>query len=539
MPSDRQSKYIFVTGGVVSSLGKGLVAASVGALLQTRGLRVTLVKADPYINVDPGTMNPRQHGEVFVTDDGAETDLDLGHYERFTSTRLTRANSFSTGQIYDRVIGNERQGNYLGGTVQVVPHVTDIIKEFIFNAAGGVDIAIVEIGGTVGDIESLPFLEAIRQIRSDLGDDRVLFVHVTLIPYLSTARELKTKPTQHSVKNLRQTGIHPDILVCRCDRQIPERILQKISLTCDVRGNAAIQARDLDSIYKLPLHLHEQGIDQVIVDHLNIWSRAPDLTVWQKIRLNLDQPRGECRIAIVGKYIDVIDSYLSVTEALIHAGISNCLRVKVSYLDAEQLTEQTVAEILAPFDGVIVPAGFGKRGSDGKILAINYCRQTRQIPFLGICYGMQLAAIEFARHQLGIDQAGSAEFEQEGSEMVIDLMPEQRDLADKGATMRLGSYPCRLLDNSKARAIYNQEQITERHRHRLEFNNSYRQRFEECGMSFSGLSPDGKLVEIMELNDHPWFICCQFHPELKSSPHNAHPLFNNFIATAYHQETKP
>ena len=538
MPSDRQSKYIFVTGGVVSSLGKGLVAASVGALLQTRGLRVTMVKADPYINVDPGTMNPRQHGEVFVTDDGAETDLDLGHYERFTSTQLTRANSFSTGQIYDRVIGNERQGQYLGGTVQVVPHVTDIIKDFIFTVAKGVDIAIVEIGGTVGDIESLPFLEAIRQIRSDLGKDRVLFVHVTLIPYLSAARELKTKPTQHSVKSLRQTGIHPDILVCRCDREIPDRILQKISLTCDVGRDAAIQARDLDSIYKLPLHLHEQKIDQVIVDQLNIWSRAPDLSVWQKIRTNLDQPRGECRIAIVGKYIDVIDSYLSVNEALIHAGISNCLRVVISYIDAEQLTEQTVAEILAPFHGVIVPAGFGKRGSDGKILAIAYCRRNRKIPFLGICYGMQLAAIEFARHQLGINQAGSAEFEQEGQEMVIDLMPEQRSLTNKGANMRLGSYPCRLLDNSQARTIYGKEQITERHRHRFEFNNNYRQRFEEQGMSFSGLSPDGKLVEIMELTAHPWFICCQFHPELKSSPHHPHPLFHDFIATAYRLEVK-
>lgn len=537
MPSDRQSKYIFVTGGVVSSLGKGLVAASVGALLQTRGLRITLVKADPYINVDPGTMNPRQHGEVFVTDDGAETDLDLGHYERFTSTRLTRANSFSTGQIYDRVIGNERQGDYLGGTVQVVPHVTDIIKEFIYTAAQGVDIAIVEIGGTVGDIESLPFLEAIRQIRSDLGNDRVLFVHVTLIPYLSAARELKTKPTQHSVKNLRQTGIQPDVLICRCDRQIPERILQKISLTCDVGREAAIEARDLDSIYKLPLHLHEQRIDQVIVDHLNIWSRAPDLTVWQKIRTNLDQPSGECRIAIVGKYIDVIDSYLSVNEALVHAGINNCLSIKVTYIDAEQLTEQTVGEALATFNGVIVPAGFGKRGSDGKILAIAHCRQNR-LPFLGICYGMQLAAIEFARHQLGIERAGSAEFGEEGTETIIDLMPEQQGLSDKGATMRLGSYPCRLLDNSKARAIYGKDLIDERHRHRFEFNNRYRQQFEKQGISFSGLSPDGKLVEIMELGDHPWFICCQFHPELKSSPHSAHPLFNDFIATAYRREIR-
>ena len=537
MPSDRQSKYIFVTGGVVSSLGKGLVAASVGALLQTRGLRVTLVKADPYINVDPGTMNPRQHGEVFVTDDGAETDLDLGHYERFTSTRLTRANSFSTGQIYDRVISNERQGEYLGGTVQVVPHLTDIIKKFIFTAAQGVDIAIVEIGGTVGDIESLPFLEAIRQIRSDLGNDRVLFVHVTLIPYLSTARELKTKPTQHSVKNLRQTGIQPDILVCRCDRQIPERILQKISLTCDVGREAAIQARDLDSIYKLPLHLHEQKIDQVVVDQLNIWSRAPDLTVWQKIANNLDQPRGECQIAIVGKYIDVIDSYLSVTEALVHAGISNCLSVKVTYIDAEQLTKKTVDQTLAPFDGIIVPAGFGKRGSDGKILAITHCRQN-DLPFLGICYGMQLAAVEFARHQLGISRAGSAEFGIEGSEAIIDLMPQQRGLNDKGATMRLGSYPCLLLDKSKVQAIYGKKQIDERHRHRFEFNNRYRQRFEEQGMSFSGLSPDGQLVEIMELSNHPWFICCQFHPELKSSPHSAHPLFRDFIATSYRQENR-
>ena len=527
---DRQRKFIFVTGGVVSSLGKGLVAASVGALLETRGLSVTLVKVDPYLNVDPGTMNPRQHGEVFVTRDGAETDLDLGHYERFTRAELTRENSFSTGQIYDAVIGKERHGDYLGGTVQVVPHITDEIKKYIFRPAQPVDVVIVEIGGTVGDIESLPFLEAIRQIRSDLGGEHTLFVHVTLIPYLTAAQELKTKPTQHSVKNLRQTGIQPDILICRCEREIPKKVLQKISLTCDVRPEAAIQAQDLDSIYKLPLHFHHQGLDQVIVDNLKIWTRTPDLSEWRQISASLDTPEGKCRIGIVGKYVDVIDSYKSVNEALVHAGINTRLRVAVSYIDAEQVAQEG-AQLLRDLQGVIVPGGFGPRGIEGKILAINHCRR-HGVPFLGICYGMQLAAIEFARNELGLTQAGSAEFEHPVQDLIVDLMPQQKN-KKKGGTMRLGIHPCRLQPNSRVHAIYGQEEIAERHRHRFEFNNDFRSRFIAKGMELSGLSPDETLVEIMELKEHPWFICCQFHPELQSSPRQAHPLFRSFVSVAH------
>lgn len=533
MKADRPTKFIFVTGGVVSSLGKGLVAASVGALLETRGLRVTLLKADPYLNVDPGTMNPRQHGEVFVTHDGAETDLDLGHYERFTNAVMSADNSFSTGRVYDAVITKERRGDYLGSTVQVVPHITDEIRRRILAPVHDADdIAIVEIGGTVGDIESLPFLEAIRQIRSELSSEHVLFVHVTLVPWLEAAQELKTKPTQHSVKNLRQTGIQPDVLICRASRLIPPRVLQKISMTCDVPRQAAIQAQDLDSIYKLPLHFYEQGLDQVIVDKLKIWARRPDLSVWQKISSSLDAPQGTCNIGIVGKYVDVIDSYKSVHEALIHAGIATRLRVVVSYIDAEQLEQQRSEEILQKLQGIIVPGGFGERGIDGKIQAINYCRR-RSIPFLGICYGMQLAVIEFARHQLHLPQAGSTEIEPQAPDPVIDLMPEQKTHVDKGASMRLGAYPCKLKRDSKAFTVYGREDISERHRHRFEFNNAYREHFAAQGMYCSGVSPDDQMVEIMELQGHPWFVCCQFHPELQSSPRQAHPLFRAFVEVAY------
>lgn len=532
METEHQNKFIFVTGGVVSSLGKGLVAASVGALLETRGLRVTLIKADPYLNVDPGTMNPRQHGEVFVTHDGAETDLDLGHYERFTNAVMQAGNSFSTGRVYDAVISKERRGDYLGGTVQVVPHITDEICRRIFAPVGDADIAIVEIGGTVGDIESLPFLEAIRQIRSEHGSDNVLFVHVTLVPWLEAAQELKTKPTQHSVKSLRQTGIQPDVLICRAARTIPQRVLQKISLTCDVPPQAAIQAQDLDSIYKLPLHFSQQRLDQVIVDKLKIWTRRPDLSAWQKISDSLDAPHGECRIGIVGKYVDVIDSYKSVHEALVHAGIDTHLKIVVSYIDAEQLEQGDIDATLRELQGIIVPGGFGQRGIEGKIQAISYCRR-RRVPFLGICYGMQLAAIEFARHELGLRAASSAEFDDDVQDFVVDLRPEQRHTDDKGGTMRLGAHPCKLQHDSRVYEIYGQETITERHRHRFEFNNSFRERFEQHGMRCSGLSPDAELVEMMELTEHPWFICCQFHPELQSSPRRAHPLFCSFVSAAY------
>ena len=526
-----QPKYIFVTGGVVSSLGKGIISASAAALLEARGLRVTLIKADPYINVDPGTMNPQQHGEVYVTSDGAETDLDLGHYERFTSIKMSKANSFSSGQIYDTVINNERSGNYLGGTVQVVPHITDAIKEYIYLPSRNVDVSIVEIGGTVGDIESLPFLEAVRQIRSQLGSQHVLFIHTTLVPYLQAAQELKTKPTQHSVKNLRQIGIQPDILVCRAEHKIPKRILQKVSITCDVREEAVIQAQNMDSIYKLPLHLHDQELDNVIVESLNIKSRAPDLKVWQQISANLDSPDSECDIAIVGKYVNVIDSYKSVSEALIHAGIRHRAKVNIGYVDAEQLETKDPTVVLGKYHGIVVPGGFGERGIDGKIKAITYCRM-HAVPFFGICYGMQLAIIEFARNVLGIGNANSAEFAKANDEAVIVHLPTQQDATHKGGTMRLGSIECKLIDASKAKSIYGQDKINERHRHRLVFNNDFRAQFQQHGMLCSGLTTDMKFVEVIELSDHRWFICCQYHPELQSSPRTPHPLFSSFITAS-------
>ena len=514
-----RTKYIFITGGVVSSLGKGIVAASIGALLENRGLKVSLTKVDPYLNVDPGTMSPFQHGEVFVTDDGAETDLDLGHYERFTKARLTRKNSFSTGQVYDTVLSKERRGDYLGGTVQVIPHVTDQIKENIYNANAESDVGIVEIGGTVGDIESLPFLEAIRQIRYDLGDENVLYVHLTLVPYIGAAHELKTKPTQHSVKELRQIGIQPQILVCRADRSLPDDLKKKIGLFCNVKANCVIDACDVDNIYKVPLYLHEQGLDQLVVDHLNIWTRNPDLSEWKQIEYALNNPKGQCKIAIVGKYTDVIDSYKSINEALIHAGINHQITVDVQYFDAAAITEQSAADELSEFDGVIVPGGFGNRGTEGKISVIRYLRENK-VPFLGICLGMQLAAVEFARNCLQLPAVHSQEFEPEAAtdKLVIHLMAEQKAVREKGGTMRLGAYPCRLLPGTKAQIAYGTGEISERHRHRYEFNNLFREQFEAAGIMFSGLSPDEALVEMIELKDHPWFVACQFHPELKSQP---------------------
>lgn len=531
MKSRNRTKFIFVTGGVVSSLGKGIVAASCGALLETRGLKVTMMKCDPYINVDPGTMNPFQHGEVFVTDDGAETDLDIGHYERFTNARLTRRNSFSAGQVYDSVLSKERRGDYLGGTVQVIPHITDQIKDNIYRAAADADIAIVEIGGTVGDIEGLPFLEAIRQIRYDLGDENVLYVHLTLVPHIRAARELKTKPTQHSVKELRQIGIQPNILVCRCDKALSDDLKRKIALFCNVKPEQVFEAQDVDNIYRLPLVLHKQGFDQVIVDLLNIWTGAPNLAQWKSIVEALDHPQGNVRVAVVGKYVDVWDSYKSITESLVHAGISNRVTVDIQLLDSVEVNEHNVNEKLESSDAVIVPGGFGERGVEGKIAAIHYCRRNGK-PFLGICLGMQLAAIEFARNKLGLPGANSQEFDPQAENLIIHIMEEQKAVTHKGGTMRLGAYPCSLKTGTKARSAYGADQISERHRHRFEFNNDFRESFGSHGVIFSGLSPDGKLVEVMELADHPFFISCQFHPELKSKPTKPHPLFRDLVNAA-------
>lgn len=536
MRKRHRTKYIFVTGGVVSSLGKGIIAASVGALLESRGLRVMLTKVDPYINVDPGTMSPFQHGEVFVTDDGAETDLDIGHYERFTTARLTRLNSFSTGQIYDKVLSKERRGDYLGGTVQVIPHVTDLIKENIYAASENADVSIIEIGGTVGDIEGLPFLEAIRQIRYDLGDENVLYIHLTLVPYINAAHELKTKPTQHSVKELRQIGIQPHILVCRADRTIPKELRQKIALSCNVRTDCVIEAQDADSIYKVPMMLHDQGLDQIIVDFLNIWTREPNLTSWKDTAYSIDHPESQCRVAVVGKYVDVIDSYKSISESLIHAGISTRSKVNVEYFDATNITRDNVAELLSGFDGVIVPGGFGNRGIEGKIETIRYLRESKK-PFLGICLGMQLAAIEFARNVIGLPDSDSQEFVPESKNRIIHLMENQKGVANKGGTMRLGAYPCHLAPGTKAASAYGKPIISERHRHRFEFNNEYREQFTKNGVIFSGLSPDETLVEIMEVKNHPWFVGCQFHPELKSSPMNPHPLFKDFVKAVLEQKS--
>ncbi len=523
-----RTKFIFVTGGVLSSLGKGIASASIGALLEARGLTITLVKMDPYINVDPGTMNPFQHGEVFVTDDGAETDLDLGHYERFTRARLSVRNNFTTGQVYDTVISKERRGDYLGGTVQVIPHITDEIKRRIREAAQGADIAIVEVGGTVGDIESLPFLEAIRQFRADAGSRNVLYVHLTLVPYIAAAGELKTKPTQHSVNELRRIGIQPDILICRTDRMLPADIKRKIALFCNVEPDAVITAKDVDNIYEVPLNFHDEGLDEKVVELLNIWTGRPKLDPWQRIVEVLRHPKDAVRIALVGKYVDLKESYKSLSEALVHGGIGNQCRVDVEYVDSEEIEADGIPDVLREVDGILVPGGFGQRGTEGKIQAIRYARESR-IPFFGICLGMQLAVVEFARNVCGLEGAGSAEFEESCADPVIDLMPEQRGVTQKGGTMRLGAYPCRLMEGTRAYEAYGEKEISERHRHRYEVNNAYREVLQEHGMVLSGLSPDGRLVEMIEIADHPWFVGCQFHPEFKSRPMEPHPLFHAFI----------
>ena len=533
------TKYIFVTGGVLSSLGKGLASAAIGALLESRGLRVTLQKLDPYINVDPGTMNPFQHGEVFVTDDGAETDLDLGHYERFTSAKLGMDHNFTTGKIYYSVINKERRGDYLGGTVQVIPHITDEIKQSIKLVANEVDVVIVEIGGTIGDIESLPFLEAIRQFRADAGKENVLYIHLTLVPYIGTAGEVKTKPTQHSVKELRSIGIQPDILLCRTDRYLSKDIKAKIALFCNVGEDAVITAKDVDCIYEVPLIFHKEGLDSKIVELLQIWTRSPQLENWEKFIEKYKGPKHTVNIAIVGKYVDLTESYKSLNEALYHGGIANDSQVKLIYVDSEKVDDGTCSQQLDAADGILVPGGFGTRGIEGMVCAANYARENK-IPYFGICLGMQVAVIEFARHVAKLEKANSSEFDINTPYPVIYLMLEWYDEktgavqkrdegSDKGATMRLGAYPCRLAKDSLAFTAYNKSDISERHRHRYEFNNEYINRLEECGLVFSGMSPSGDLVEIIELKEHPWFLGCQFHPEFKSRPMDPHPLFRDFI----------
>ncbi len=532
-----RQKFIFVTGGVVSSLGKGIAASSIGALLESRGLNITIKKLDPYINVDPGTMNPFQHGEVFVTEDGAETDLDLGHYERFTTASFSRKCNFTTGQVYDAVISRERKGEYLGGTVQVIPHITDEIKSRILDVDEGIDVVIVEIGGTVGDIEGLPFLEAIRQLRNDLGKENSLFVHLTLVPFIKTADEMKTKPTQHSVNELRRIGIQPDILLCRTERQLSQGLKDKISLFCNVEKDAVITAKDAEIIYDVPVAFHNEGLDDKITRSLNIWAKKPDLSKWEEIGDAIKHPKKEVDIALVGKYVKLKDSYKSLNEALVHGGIANSCKVNIRYVDSEDIEKGITSDLFA-VDGILVPGGFGDRGIEGKINAIEHARD-KKIPFLGLCLGMQLAVVEIGRHLAGCKNANSCEFNEKTPHPLIYLIEEFVDrenqvqtrdqYSDKGGTMRLGAYPCVLAPGTLAHKAYEKEMVQERHRHRYEFNIKYREQLEKAGMVISGISPDGTLVEIIEMKGHPWFLGCQFHPEFKSKPFDPHPLFRDFI----------
>jgi CTP synthase len=527
------TKFIFVTGGVVSSIGKGIVAASLGRLLKSRDYSVSILKLDPYINVDPGTMSPFQHGEVFVTQDGAETDLDLGHYERFTDTSMSRLNSVTTGLIYQSVINKERRGDYNGGTVQVIPHITNEIKDRILRVAKETNPAalITEIGGTVGDIESLPFLEAIRQLRKEVGRQNVLYMHVTLLPWIASAGEMKTKPTQHSVKELRSIGIQPDILVCRSDRPIPLGLKQKLSEFCDVPVECVINAQDANSIYEVPLNLEQEGLAEQSLELLQMEQRSPDLRQWRTIVERLYSPKHSLEIAIVGKYVRLSDAYLSVVEALRHAAIASYSDLRIRWVNSENLENEPAENYLAGIDGIIVPGGFGIRGVDGKIAAIKYAR-VRQIPFLGLCLGMQCSVIEWARNVEGLAEANSAEFDPYTTDPIINLLPEQQDVVDLGGTMRLGLYPCRVIPDTLAFALYQTEVVYERHRHRYEFNNAYRNQLAASGYVISGTSPDGRLVEIVELSKHPFFIACQFHPEFQSRPNTPHPLFRGFVQAA-------
>ncbi len=540
------TKFVFITGGVVSSLGKGIAAASLGALLEARGLKVTMIKLDPYINVDPGTMSPFQHGEVFVTADGAETDLDLGHYERFIRTTMGKSNNFTTGQIYDQVIRKERRGEYLGGTVQVIPHITNEIKDSAIKGAGDADVALVEIGGTVGDIESLPFLEAIRQMGVEMGRENAMFVHLTLVPYIPTSGEVKTKPTQHSVKELRSIGIQPDILICRADRPVPDGERKKIALFTNVPERAVISAIDADSIYRIPLMLREQFLDDIVVDQLRLDVPPADLTEWQAVVDGLENTTGEVNIAMVGKYVELTESYKSLNEALIHAGIKAHQKVRIHYFDSENF-ESGDLSALDSMDAILVPGGFGERGVEGKIQAVRYARENK-IPYLGICLGMQVAVIEYARNMAGMSDAHSTEFNKTTGHPVIALITEwlnadgsveQRDEnTDIGGTMRLGAQQCQLASDSICRDLYGEDVIEERHRHRYEFNNSYRDALSEKGLKFAGTSIDGKLIEIVEIPDHPWFVACQFHPEFTSTPRYGHPLFSGFVDAAVKHRTE-
>ncbi len=527
------TKFIFVTGGVVSSLGKGITAASLGRLLKSRGLKVTIQKFDPYINVDPGAMSPYQHGEVFVTDDGAETDLDLGHYERFIDINLTKNNSITTGKIYWSVLNKERRGDYEGKTVQVIPHITNEIKERILKSSKerDLDVIITEIGGTVGDIESLPFLEAIRQLKSDVGRENVMYIHVTLVPYLAKSGELKTKPTQHSVKELRSLGIQPDLLICRTEHHIDEDLKGKIALFCDLDPSEVIENMDVETIYELPQMLEDQGLSKMVIEHLNLQCGELELSEWNSIIDKVKNPKGKVKIALVGKYVELRDAYLSVAEALRHGGIANDVEVDIDWVNSEHLGIDSCSTALKDADGIIVPGGFGNRGIDGKICAINYARENK-IPFFGICLGMQLASIEFARNVCGLEGAHTTEIEPETPYPIIDLMLDQKEVENIGGTLRLGIYPCKITEGTKAMEIYNDEIIYERHRHRYEFNNEYREQLKEAGLVISGTSPDDSLVEMVELKDHPWFVGVQFHPEFKSRPTKAHPLFKGFIAAS-------
>lgn len=531
------AKYIFVTGGVVSSLGKGIASASIGHLLESRGLKVTFLKLDPYINVDPGTMSPYQHGEVFVTDDGAETDLDLGHYERYTSVTMSRKNNYTTGKIYYNVINKERKGDYLGGTIQVVPHITDEIKRCIKDAANKKDVVIVEIGGTIGDIESLPFLEAIRQLKFDAPAGDVIYIHLTLVPYVNAADELKTKPTQHSVNKLREIGIQPDILLCRTDRFIPEGMKAKIALFCNVRKEAVITAKDVDTIYEVPLVFHQEGLDDIILKLLKLKAGRPDLKKLEGVVKRIKSPEHTINIAVIGKYIDLKDSYKSLAEALHHGGIASSSKVSIAWIDAEDVEEKGPEHFIYGMDGVLIPGGFGKRGIEGKIESIRYARENR-IPFLGICLGMQCAVIEFSRNVLHLNKANSSEFDRNTAHPVIYLLPGQRNIKKMGGTMRLGAYQCVIKKGSLAYKAYKKTNISERHRHRYEFNNKYKEPLTKNGMIISGTSPDNKLVEIVELSNHPWFVASQFHPEFKSRPLDPHPLFKGFIKAALENKIK-
>jgi CTP synthase len=534
------TKYIFITGGVVSSLGKGIAASSLAAILESRGLKITMTKLDPYINVDPGTMSPFQHGEVFVTEDGTETDLDLGHYERFLKTTMAKKNSFSTGQVYESVLRKERKGEYLGATVQVIPHITDEIKRRVYESAEGVDVALIEVGGTVGDIESLPFLEAIRQMRFELGSDRSLFIHLTLVPYIRSAGEIKTKPTQHSVKELRSIGIQPDILICRSEQPVPLSERRKIALFTNVEEKAVISAVDASSIYKIPLLLHDQGLDEIVVHKLRLDVPPADLSEWVAVVEALEHSEGEATIAIVGKYVDHSDAYKSLNEALIHAGIRTRTKVNIVYIDSEMIEDEGVAR-LKGVDAILVPGGFGERGVEGKIATVKYARENK-IPYLGICLGMQVAVIEFARDVAGLEGAHSTEFLPKSPHPVIGLITEwmaedgqletRNEASDLGGSMRLGGQQCRLQSDSLASQLYQKDVITERHRHRYEFNSQYLEKLEKAGMRFSGKSIDGRLVEVIEIPDHPWFLACQFHPEFTSTPRKGHPLFSGFVVAA-------